>query len=88
MAANSIQTSEEYPEITLTGIVVADQWSNTGAVLSYAFQADDEKKYVVMPTDIADLEVWTRKRVEVRGILHSNGQIEIFHIKEQFSSYE
>ena len=86
--AKGLHTSKQFPEINLTGIVVADQWDNNGTVISYAFQADDEKKYVVMPTDIADLKIWSRKRVEVHALLHSSGQLEILHIKERFPGYE
>lgn len=86
MVANSIKTGKQDPEITLSGIVVADEWDNCGVAISYAFQTDDEKKYGVMPTEIADLEIWMRKRIEVRGLLHPNDQFEIFHIKEQFPS--
>lgn len=56
--------------ITLTGVLVADQWEADGNIAGLALLADDESKYLISPEDFGDdFKPVLRKKITVKGIV-------------------
>lgn len=57
-------------ESTLTGILVADQWTEDGEISGFALCTDDEQKYVLNCTvDKKSLQEMLHRIIEVNGVV-------------------
>ncbi|MGB5684245.1 MAG: hypothetical protein WBM35_00420 [Candidatus Electrothrix sp.] len=56
--------------ITVAGVLVADQWESDGNIADLALLTDDEGKYLINPGDFGDdFNAVLRKKIEIRGVL-------------------
>ncbi|WLE97282.1 MAG: hypothetical protein QTN59_00310 [Candidatus Electrothrix communis] len=61
--------------ITVTGVLVADQWEPDGNIAALALLTDDEGKYLISPGDFSeDFNAVLRKKIEIRGVLTTKVQ--------------
>ena len=64
--------------ITVTGVLVADQWEPDGRIAGLALLTDDERKYLISPGDFGadgeDFESVLRKKIEVSAVLIAEPQ--------------
>jgi hypothetical protein len=61
--------------ITVTGVLVADQWEPDGNIAGLALLTDDESKYLINPGEFGeDFNAVLRKKIEIRGVLTTKGQ--------------
>lgn len=61
--------------ITVTGVLVADQWEPDGNVAGLALLTDDENKYLISPGDFGeDFKTVLRKKIEIRGMMTTKAQ--------------
>ena len=59
-------------KITLTGVLVPDQWEENGKITGLALLTNDESKYVVNSKKIKqDITPMLRKKIEVSGLLNT-----------------
>ena len=57
-------------DITITGVLVADQWEADGNIADLALLTDDESKYLIRPAEFGeDVTTVLRKQIEIRGVL-------------------
>ena len=56
--------------ITVTGVLVADQWEPDGSIAGLALLTDDESKYLISPREFGDnFNLVLRKKIKVSGVL-------------------
>ena len=56
--------------ITVTGVLVADQWESDGNIAELALLINDESKYLISPGEFGeDFQAVLRKKIEIRGVL-------------------
>ena len=61
--------------VSVTGVLVADQWDPDGIITELALLTDDEGKYVICPDDIGEnIATILRKKIQVNGLLNTNGR--------------
>lgn len=61
--------------ITVTGVLVADQWETDGSIAGLALLTDDESQYLISPEEFGeDLNAVLRKKIEIRGVLTTRAQ--------------
>ena len=61
--------------ITVTGVLVADQWEPDGNIADLALLTDDEDKYLIRPGDFGeDFKAVLRKKIKIRGVLTTKAQ--------------
>ena len=67
--------------ITVTGVLVADQWEPDGRIAGLALLTDDESKYLISPEEFGeDFNGVLRKKIEIRGVLTSTAQERRIHV--------
>ncbi|MCI5120417.1 MAG: hypothetical protein D3908_04325 [Candidatus Electrothrix sp. AUS4] len=67
--------------ITVTGVLIADQWEPDGRIAGLALLTDDESKYLINPEEFGeDFNAVLRKKVEIRGVLTGTIQERRIHI--------
>jgi len=56
--------------ITVTGVLVADQWESDGNIADLALLTDDEEKYLISPGEFDEnFNAVLRKKIEIQGVL-------------------
>ncbi|MDU9047621.1 MAG: hypothetical protein Q3M30_02145 [Candidatus Electrothrix sp. Rat3] len=61
--------------ITVTGVLVADQWEADGNIADLALLTDDEEKYLISPGEFGeDFNAVLRKKIEIQGVLTTGDQ--------------
>ncbi|RWX50358.1 hypothetical protein VU01_13332 [Candidatus Electrothrix marina] len=61
--------------ITVTGVLVADQWEPDGNIADLALLTDDEEKYLLSPGEFGeDFKAVLRKKIKIRGVLTTKAQ--------------
>ncbi|WP_339133512.1 MAG: hypothetical protein WGN25_12990 [Candidatus Electrothrix sp. GW3-4] len=61
--------------ITVIGMLVADQWEANGNIAGLALLTDDESKYIISPEAFGeDFIAVLRKKIEIRGVLTTRAQ--------------
>ena len=82
MATSDKSIMKPVVHITVTGILIADQWDADGNVIGYAILTDDEGKYVVRPGERpGDIHQWLRKTITVQGVLHQDSRKKIISLR-------
>jgi hypothetical protein len=67
--------------ITVTGVLVADQWESDGNIAELALLTDDESQYLISPAEFGeDLNAVLRKKIEVRGVLTTGARKRIIRV--------
>jgi hypothetical protein len=67
--------------ITITGILVADQWSGDGTVAGLALLTDDEDKYLIRPKELGeDFASLLRKKIEISGAITAGGDEKVLRV--------
>ena len=74
--ARQLSSAEESMwNITVAGVLVADQWEPDGNIADLALLTDDEDKYLIRPGDFdEDFKAVLRKKIEIRGVLTTKDQ--------------
>ncbi|MCI5158424.1 MAG: hypothetical protein D3906_08275 [Candidatus Electrothrix sp. AUS1_2] len=61
--------------ITITGVLVAEQWEADGNITELALLTDDESKYLISPEEFGEnYNVVLRKTIEVSAVLTAESQ--------------
>lgn len=74
--ARQLSSAEEsLRNITVTGVLVADQWEPDGNIADLALLTDNERQYLISPEEFGeDFNAVLRKKIAIRGVLTTGNQ--------------
>ena len=68
-------TRHKQKKVTLTGVLVPDQWADDGEITGFALCTDDERKYPLSCSSKKNnLTLMLHKSIKVSGTITGNGE--------------